>query len=131
MRPCELRRGRIDHALAFAYNFPSPAHVYPATKSDGSGDRAADMPEGTRMQLDPSLTAQRLREMGCRGPCLTIARALQRYGMYVIDNSGRPKVILEYVDTARWRGFVDAETVSPIPLSAFRVLRPCRPGSRC
>jgi hypothetical protein len=131
VRPCELRRGRIDHALAFAYNFPSPAHVYPATKSDGSGDRAADMPEGTRMQLDPSLTAQRLREMGCRGPCLTIARALQRYGMYVIDNSGRPKVILEYADTARWRGFVDSETVSPIPLSAFRVLRPCRPGSRC
>jgi hypothetical protein len=48
----------------------------------------------------------------------------------VIDNSGRPKVILEYEDTARWRGFVDAETAGPIPLSAFRVLQPCRPGRR-
>jgi hypothetical protein len=130
VRPCELRRGRIDHALAFAYRFPSPAHVYPATKSDGAGDRS-DLPEGTRLQLDPSLSAKRLAGMGCRGPCLTIARALQRYGMYVIDNSGRPKVMLEYADTARWRGFVDSETVSPIPLSAFRVLRPCRRGGRC
>jgi hypothetical protein len=87
------------------------------------------MPEGTRLQLDPTLTSSRLAEMGCRGPCLTIARALQRYGMYVIDNSGRPKVMLEYADTAGWRGFVDAKTVSPIPLSAFRVLRPCRARS--
>jgi hypothetical protein len=130
VRPCELRRGRIDHALAFAYNFPAARHVYPATKSDGAGEPGRDMPEGTRMQLDPGLSRRQIERWGCRGPCLTIARALQRYGMYVIDNSGRPKVILEYEDTARWRGFVDAETAGPIPLSAFRVLQPCRPGRR-
>jgi phage portal protein BeeE len=51
-----------------------------------------------------------------------VARALQRYGMYVVDNSGRPKVLFEYAGTARWRGAIHAGTVSPIPLSAFRVL---------
>jgi hypothetical protein len=121
VRPCEIRRGRIEHALAFAYDSPSEEYVYPATKSDGVGE-PDDMPEGTRLQLDPRLTAKQIRKWGCTGPCLTIARALQEYGMYVIDNSGRPKVILEYEGTAHWRGLVDDETVSPIPFRAFRVL---------
>jgi hypothetical protein len=123
VRPCEIARGRIDHALAFAYDSPSPGHVYPATKSDGQGRGPSALPEGTRLQLDPALSAARIRAWGCRGACLTAARALQRYGMYVIDSSGRPKVIFEYEGTAHWNGRVTARTVSPIPLSAFRVLR--------
>ena len=122
VRPCEVARGRIDHALAFAYDAPAPSHVYPATKSDGAGREGLDVPEGTRLQLNPKLTVARIKAYGCDGPCLTIARALQKYGMYTIDNSGRSKVMLEYEDTARWNGIVDARTVSPIPLSAFKVL---------
>jgi hypothetical protein len=122
VRPCEIARGRIDHALAFAYDFPTERIVYPATKSDGKGSVGSDLPEGARLQLNPSLSARQIRRWGCGGACLTIARALQRYGMYVIDNSGRPKVMLEYEGTARWRGAVSAKTVEPIPLSAFRVL---------
>jgi hypothetical protein len=122
VRPCEIARGRIEHALAFAYDFPTAEFIYPATKSDGKGTPGADVPEGARLQLNPSLSARRIRSWGCRGPCLTIARALQRYGMYVIDNSGRPKLMLEDDGTARWGGAVSSETVEPIPLSAFRVL---------
>ena len=122
VRPCEIKRGRIDHALAFAYDAPNSRFVYPATKSDGARSGLGAVPEGTRLQLDPRLSRQRLRRFGCKGPCLTVARALQRYGMYVIDNSGRPKVMLEYEGTARWRGTVDQHTVSPIPLSAFKVI---------
>lgn len=126
VRPCEIERGRIDHALAFAYDSPSRAHVYPATKSDGNGNRD-DLPEGARLQLDPSLDAAALGDGGCRGPCLTIARALQRYGMYVVDNSGRPKVMLEYEGTADWNGLVDERTAAPIPLRSFRVVEPPAP----
>lgn len=122
VRPCEIARGRITHALAFAYDYPTEQSIYPATKSDGQGTRGADVPEGARLQLDPRLTERQIRGWGCSGPCLTIARALQRYGMFVIDNSGRPKVMLEYEGTARWRGVVSSRTVQPIPLSAFRVL---------
>ena len=83
---------------------------------------AGALPEGTRLQLDPALGAARIRSWGCRGACLVVARALQRYGMYVIDNSGRPKVLFEYDGTAHWRGVIRAGTVTPIPLGAFRVL---------
>jgi hypothetical protein len=123
VRPCEIQRGRIDHALAFAYDSPSPGHRYPATKSDGTGSGPSALPEGTRLQLDPSLSATRLRSMGCRRVCLVVARALQRYGMFVIDSSGRPKVMFEYTGTARWRGRVHESTVSPIPMTALRVVR--------
>jgi hypothetical protein len=96
--------------------------VHPATKSDGAGSGPGALPEGTRLQLDPSLSTARIRSWGCKGACLTAARALQRYGMFVIDNSGRPKVMFEYAGTARWHGVIHAGTVSPIPLSAFNVL---------
>jgi hypothetical protein len=126
VRPCEIARGRIEHALAFAYDFPTEEFVYPATKSDGNGEEGVDMPEGTRLQLDPRLGEAEIRAWGCEAACLTIARALQEYGMYVIDNSGRPKLIVEYEGTASWNGTVHADTVSPIPLPAFKVLEPRR-----
>ena len=82
-----------------------------------------DLPEGTRLQLDPGLRDDDIRAWGCDGACLTIAHALQEYGMYVIDNSGRPKIMFEYEGTAGWDGLVDSHTAEPIPLSAFRLLR--------
>jgi hypothetical protein len=60
--------------------------------------------------------------MGCRRACLTIARALQRYGMYVIDHSGHAKIMLEYESTAHWHGRLGADTVRPLPMSRFKVL---------
>jgi hypothetical protein len=123
VRPCEIARRRIDHALAFAYDSPSGQHVYPATKSDGTGSGPSALPEGTRLQLNPSASAARIRSWGCRRACFVVARALQRYGMFVIDASGRPKVMFEYAGTARWGGVVHASTVSPIPLHELRVLR--------
>jgi Bacterial Ig domain/Phytase len=62
VRACELARGRIEHALAFAYDFPTAEYVFPATKSDGNAwdgveddldSHPGDVPEGTRLQLDP------------------------------------------------------------------------------
>lgn len=125
VRPCEIQRGRIEHALAFAYDSPAPGYVYPATKSDGKSTNPAALPEGSRLQLDPKLSADAIRGWGCTGPCFTIAHALQRYGMYVIDASGREKVMLEYEGTASWGGLVNSRTVAPIPLSAFKLLEWC------
>jgi hypothetical protein len=123
VRACEIARGHIDHALAFAYNQPSRRHVYPATKSDGHGRGLGALPEGTRLRLDPGISLAQLQLWGCTGACVIAARALQRYGMYVIDSSGHAKVIFEYEGTAHWGGRVGPGTVTPIPLSAFRVLR--------
>lgn len=125
VRPCEIARGRIDHALAFAFPDTETRWVYPATHSDGSTAPGAGLPMGTRLQLDPSISAHTIREdWGCRRACLTIARALQRYGMYLIDGAGRPKVMVEYQSTARWNGTVTSRTPSAIPIHRFRIVPP-------
>jgi hypothetical protein len=63
-----------------------------------------------------------IKSWGCLGACFTIAKALQRYGMYLIDTAGHPKVFLEYDGTAHWGNGVSAATTNPIPLAAFRVI---------
>jgi hypothetical protein len=51
-----------------------------------------------------------------------IARALQEYGMIVIDHSGSSKVYLEDRRTARWDASVNRNMLAAIPWSQFRVL---------
>lgn len=123
VRPCEITRGQIDHALAFAYNFPTAEFVPPATKSDGSSLGLPYLPEGARLQLDPGLTDAQIRAWGCANACLTIAHAMQQYGFIVIDKSNRPKIFVEYEATAQWNGLVENDTITHIPYTAFKVLR--------
>jgi Ca2+-binding RTX toxin-like protein len=120
VRPCEIEEGRIEHALA--YDSPSGEYVYPATKSDGNDDVATAIPEGARLQLDPEFSEDDLAGFGCTDACLTVARAVQEYGMIVVDNSGRPKVMFEYEGTANGQSTVTESTMPPIELKHFRVL---------
>lgn len=125
VRPEEVKSGRIEHALAFAYQWPSKAHVYPASKSDGLGKKGVDLPEGTRLQLDPSLTEVQLRELGITTKeGLVIAKALQEYGMYVVDNSGSSKIYLEDRKTAEWKPEVTRDLMGEIPWAKFRAVAP-------
>ena len=125
VRPCEIARGRISHALAFAYPHPTSQWVYPATHSDSKAPPGAGLPMGTRFQLDPSVGPETIKHgWGCTGACFTIARALQRYGMYLIDGSGRSKLMVEYEETADWNGVVSASTPSEIPVDRFRIVPP-------
>jgi hypothetical protein len=127
VRPCEIARGRIDHALAFAYPRTASNWVYPATHSDGRTPVGAGLPMGARLRLDPSIGAETIkRRWGCTGPCLTIARALQRYGMYLVDSSGRSKLMMEYDATAKWKGVVTASTPAAIPVERLRIVPPPR-----
>lgn len=123
IRPWEIKQGRIDHALAFAYNYPAPKWIYPASKSDGKNTDPNALPEGARLQLDPGITESELRAAGCSTAAIVIARAMQQYGMYVIDNSGRPKIMLEYNGTANpaWSTLgVGTSTHSCIPIRRLR-----------
>jgi hypothetical protein len=84
--PYALRRGRIDHALLMSYpSTRAGGPVRPATESDGRTRGRSAMPEGARVQLDPSLD---LDSLGLQGYERTIARALQVYGAYVGDTGG-------------------------------------------
>lgn len=127
VRKWEVDQGHIDHALAFAYAGPSPDFVYPASKSDGGnfgGVRGIDAPEGTRIQLDPALTEADFSRWGLSPMAVILAKAMQKYGMYIVDNSGSSKIYLEDRRTAGWDASVTRSLVSPIPWTAFRVIAP-------
>jgi hypothetical protein len=84
--PEELRAGKIDHALVFAYRFTKDGGpVAPATRSDGDSTDPAALPIGAHLVLDPSLDLSTLELT----PAETmIAEALQRYGMILADSGG-------------------------------------------
>jgi hypothetical protein len=82
----ELKRRRIDHALAMA--IPEARRgvwSLPATHGDGNTNRPDALPEGARLRLDPQLDLD-----GLALPPVTraIAEAAQRYGIVVRDRSG-------------------------------------------
>ena len=84
--PGELAAGRINHALNFAYPYTKAGGaVLPATEAAGKRTAAGAIPEGARLQLDPSLN---LDSLGLSAWQKTVARALQRYGMFLSDTGG-------------------------------------------
>jgi hypothetical protein len=95
----DLRRGRIDHALALGVTRArSYLWSWPARRTDGATNNPSAIPEGTRFRLDPDLHLGRLHL-----PPLTrmIARAAQRYGIVVRDKTGSA-VTFEAEDATRF-----------------------------
>ena len=76
----------INHALVFSTNIAAPTFVGPAKKSDGSNIAgvATPLPQGYRIQLDPSIDVDAIP--GITPGEKVIAKTLQTYGAYVIDN---------------------------------------------
>jgi hypothetical protein len=130
IRPWEIAQGHIDHAIAFGYPFPAQSRcVGPATKSDGNSTLPMAIPEGARLQLDPTLDAADFDRWGLSATGRIIARAMQRYGIILIDVSGRPKLYAENTmvnsqSSTTWAdvGGLNENTVAPIPYTALRVL---------
>lgn len=92
--PAELRQGRIDHALAFTMeNVKTGGPVAPATGNDGRSDAPGAIPEGARLRLDPELD---LDSLGLAPWQKTIARALQEYGMYLVDTGGAVAIRVQH-----------------------------------
>ncbi|MGY1621441.1 hypothetical protein ACI789_04505 [Geodermatophilus sp. SYSU D00965] len=85
-RTAEIEEGRIPHALAIVSDKSCPeVYRYPATKTDGHADSLPCIPQGARIQLDPSIDVSAIPDItpGERA----VARALQEYGAYVRDSS--------------------------------------------
>jgi hypothetical protein len=81
----ELRRGRIDHALAIDLpNACAKVFAWPAQRTDGTLTTSTCIPEGARLRVDPSLD---LSTLGLPPITLILARAAQRYGMIVRDKT--------------------------------------------
>ncbi len=82
----ELRRGRVDHALAIAVpEARRDSFVWPAQRDDGVSDASGAIPEGTRFRLDPTLDVE---AMSASPFVKMLARAAQKHGIVVRDTSG-------------------------------------------
>lgn len=131
VRLTDIRQGRIEHALTFSSSLACHGVFrYPALKTDGLSRSVDCIPEGARVQLDPSIDVDRL-------PGLTvgermIAKALQKYGAYCRDRGGALMAIIfenpagkpdPYPSVGlRW----DYYGMSHIPWRGLRVLRSWR-----
>lgn len=87
VRMSEIEAGQIDHALNFSTQFcQSGTFRYPAGKTDGKQGGSGAVPEGARVQLDPSIDVAAIP--GITPGELAVARALQVYGAYATDCGG-------------------------------------------
>jgi hypothetical protein len=133
IRVSEIKAGRIDHALVLQSDNVCREQIRPpAIKTDGDSSRTDCIPEGARLQLDPSISVTSLP--GITPGEKAVARALQLYGAYVIDRGGAPLAIsferapdatasnpgLVYTTAGlRW----DYDDLPHIPWSRLRVLK--------
>lgn len=130
IRVAEIEKGEIPHALALQSSNACPEFRAPALKSDGTSDRADCIPEGALLQLDPSLD---LDKLGLSKGELAVAKALQRYGGYLMDVAATPMSMSFELDreaesgqigkTYREAGFRwDYDSMEHIPWQKLRVL---------
>lgn len=93
VRYAEVEAGAIRHVLKVASGpETSDRFVFPMVGSDGDSSDPAAPPQGTRFRIKPSVDVAAL---GLGMQATVIARALQRYGMYLGDSGGHTVLKLE------------------------------------
>jgi hypothetical protein len=120
----EVKSGAINHAIRFILpndRIRKGEYVHPATHSGaGKGTpTAALVPYGARFRLKSSFNLASLPNEGAR----TVARALQRYGMFLAD--GGNIALTAQADThtaAKWDGLLAARDLASIQVSDFEMV---------
>lgn len=108
IRVDEIKSGRIDHALAFAYPavrtgvFVAPASTA-LEATDGREPNPFGMPMGTRIQLNPDYD---IDQTLLSPEAKIIARALQEYGAILVDEADGTVLFAESgpEQLAAWEG---------------------------
>lgn len=140
IRADEIKAGRIDHALAFAYAKPKAGvFVSPASTAlemtPERAERTFALPMGARMQLDPAYDIENtlLSPAG-----KVIARALQEYGAILVDEAGATTLFAEGGpgQAEAWEGVLSESELQLLftpdfMMENFRVLElgPVMPGA--
>ena len=111
-----VEKGEIRHALTFTAAHAARAWVHPATHYGNSDDPNAP-PMGTRVRLKASYDISRYT-----GAARTILLALQRYGMFLIDEAQDGFVAISGATDSRWDDH-DLDQLKSVPFSAFEVIQ--------
>ncbi len=136
IRPEELAAGEIRHAMVFTFPMNRQADdgsdmfLPPACRSDGKYKGSQYPIEGMRFQLNPLLTEKDFDKWGLNREGKIVARALQKYGMYLGDNGGAMALQVQLLgptekdNLSKWEelfpGFYS--NVSRIPADKFRIV---------
>jgi hypothetical protein len=112
IRPDEIKAGKIEHALVFAYQrgrsefFLPPASTAQATVNEMNNK--IGIPMGGRIQLDPTIDVDTLK-LNRAGKI--IAKTLQEYGAFDGDYAGAAVLYADNSPSAlkQWEGVLDTE----------------------
>jgi len=139
IKASEIKAGVIPHALFFSTNMAALAanFRYPAANSDGANGAgvAYPIPEGARVQLDPSINLAAIS--GITTMELIVGTALQTYGAYCGDNTSdmtvRMGFICEHLGPGTTENQIYIDAMGPtwgdywdmthLPWSSMRVLK--------
>ena len=119
----EIISGEIKHKLSFASRFAAfQEYVYPASWADGM--YKGGIPEGAVLQLDPNLD---LSQFDLLPGEIIVARALQKYGMVLVDVASGQSIYAEGLwgrSNADWKGLLrpQEDGLKAIKFKHYRVL---------
>jgi serine/threonine-protein kinase len=117
----EVKSGALNHAIRFILpndRIRKGAYVHPATHSGvGKGTPTADLvPYGAHFRLKASFDLSKLPNEGAR----TVARALQRYGMFLADGGNIALTAqADTTTTAKWDGLLGSQDLKSILVTDF------------
>jgi serine/threonine-protein kinase len=120
----EVQAGAINHAIRFILpneRIRKGEYVHPATHSGaGRGTPTADtVPYGARLRLKSTFDLQSLPNEGAR----VVARALQRYGMFLADGGNIALTAQADTDTqAKWEGLLGPRDLAAIRVTDFEMV---------
>jgi hypothetical protein len=112
----EAAAGEIRHALTFTSGTVAHAWVHPGTHYGESSDPTAP-PMAIRVRLKAGFDLSRFN-----GLSRTILAALQRYGMFLVDEANADFVSLSGASDSRWDDH-DLDQLKTVPFSAFEVVQ--------
>ena len=120
----EVAAGSIDHAIRFILpnaKIRAGEYVHPATHGTPatSGPKAAP-PYGARFRLRADYPLEELPSDGAR----VVARAMQRYGMFLSDAGSIALTAQgDRFSTAKWDGLLDTRDLNALEVTDFEVVR--------
>jgi hypothetical protein len=105
--------------------------VWPALAADGYSTDPNAIPEGVRVQLDPSIDVNSL-PLSPGGKI--IAKALQTYGAWLGDTGGATAIYAQeflykdgsgqvHLDQGPWQGLLSGSDLSNFPINGLRVIQ--------
>jgi hypothetical protein len=112
----EVTAGEVRHALTFTAGTAARAWVHPGTHYGESAESGAP-PMAIRVRLKASFDLSNFD-----GSSRTLLLALQRYGMFLVDEASSDFVAISGASDARWNDR-DLDQLKTVPFSAFEVVQ--------